>query len=142
MTADPGGAREGTWLGELRALVDAGVLTGYALVTVKGVYQPVVGPLSATLNADAPACPSEQLLDIVRTFGSCKDGPDAFDLLGQRLQVVHRSPSSVFALGRRRELGVGAAQLPLGVLIATFGRGTPLPVAVAAVEAAARWPRA
>ncbi|KAG1675275.1 hypothetical protein FOA52_016307 [Chlamydomonas sp. UWO 241] len=117
------------WLGELKGLVLSEKLTGFAIVTVKGLFQPVVGRLRSAEK--------EQLLCLVRTFGRADDGPDAYDLLGEHLQVVHRTPSSVFALGPRRELGVGAVQLSLGVLIVTFGRSTRLQQAVSCVEAAA-----
>jgi hypothetical protein len=93
----------------------------------------------------------DEILTCVRSFSIAEDGPSTYQLLGEllfipisaspdsayiyrilpngsltsaghRLQVVHRTSSSWYALGPRRELGIAALQIPLGVLLVTFGR--------------------
>ncbi|MEW5297502.1 MAG: hypothetical protein WDW38_006334 [Sanguina aurantia] len=53
---------------------------------------------------------------------------------GLKLLVVHSTDTSLYALSRRRQLCVAVAQLPFGTAVVTFGRATPPPLAVAALE--------
>mmetsp|Transcript_13928 Transcript_13928/g.30092 ORF Transcript_13928/g.30092 Transcript_13928/m.30092 type:complete len:152 (+) Transcript_13928:136-591(+) len=122
-----------SWLGDIPDLIQQGVFDGYALLTVKGIAQPVVGPLAAELSA-----PSGVLPDIARqflsVFNTADDTKDSFIVLGNKVLVVHNTCTSLYALSKGRTVGIAAAQLPFGVLLVTFNRRTHLPVAVSHLE--------
>lgn len=62
--------------------------------------------------------------------------------LGTKLQVFHQSESSIFALGPRRRLGLGACLVPQGVAVFTFDRTAHPPTCVNAIESCAARVRA
>jgi len=105
---------------------------------LSGLLYPAIGPLSSICVPAEPL--PQEVLAIVCSFHSIDEGETTVRLLNQKLQVVHRTDSSFYALGPRRALCLACIHLPLnlGCLLVTFDRSSHLPVVSSAVEKVAR----
>lgn len=109
----------GDWSDRLAGLQQEGVLTGFALLTGQGACQPATGPFAELLSPQCAERRSE-VQQLAAPFFSSEQAPTSLKFCGTKLVVVQQAPGSFCAVSRRRELGVAARHLPVGVLLVSF----------------------
>ncbi|GMH33908.1 hypothetical protein BSKO_01742 [Bryopsis sp. KO-2023] len=127
--AEGGGAN---WDFALERLFLQRIISGYALLTVSGRCEKVVGVLSKEFESQGPLPASaKQVFD---PFVEASGHPTSFLLCGHKVVVFLQSSRSYYGVSHRRRLGIGICRVPFGVIVVSFGR-QPLPqIIVSEVE--------
>lgn len=100
------------WQGDLQQLLQNSTLTGYALVTQQQHCETAHGLLSS-IGASLTKQNFAQLFETEHPAG-------AVEVLGQKAIVYKQTPCDLYAISRRKQLGVCINNLPFGVLISVF----------------------
>lgn len=117
-----------SWQQGLQQLCDQGSLAGYALLTHQGQCEVAQGLLSTTFDSGSPGTVSPAAQQFHRVFDS-EQLAGAFVLLGQKVIVYKQTPCDMYAISRRKQLGLCLNNLPFGLLISVFKK-PQLPQAV------------
>lgn len=107
------------WQQGLEQLRQQGILAGYALVTRDGLCETVQGLLSDQFDSTSPHSLFTTAQELSHTFDSAQQ-TTAFTLLGHKVIVYKQTPCDVYAISRRKRLGVCFNNLPFGLLISVF----------------------
>lgn len=67
-------------------------------------------------------------------FNALDHNPTSYEFLGHKLLVFHSTSSSNYSLAQRKQLGIGACNLPFGVLLVSFAHPALPQVIVSEVE--------
>ena len=107
------------WETGLEQLRTQGTISGYALVTRGGVCDSAQGSLSNSYrNTNA-----SEVLELAERFCTLIDSDqqaEALTVLGQKCIVYKQTPCDIYAISRRRRLGVCLHGLPFGTLVSVF----------------------
>eukprot|EP00873_Tetraselmis_striata_P018585 jgi/Tetstr1/438849/TSEL_027358.t1 len=110
------------WDAPLQDLLRSGLLTGYALITSQGSLELATGVLEAEFGGASSALLNEKAQQFVGLFPPPSDQPPPpFELCGHKAVVLRQEERAIQALSRRREVGVCVNNLPVGVLVCTYG---------------------
>jgi len=108
------------WDDSLQALLQGGLLTGFACITSRGKVETAEGCLEQQIQQSGPIsrCQPSGLLEpaqLLKLFDGVTEVPAVFE-------VFHATTSEIYAISRRRALGLCIHKLPFGVLVTIFGR--------------------
>ena len=106
------------WQQGLQHLLDQGTLAGYALLTRQGQCALAQGQLTDTFGSNSCDIPPAAQ-QFTRVFDS-ELPVEAFTLLGQKVIVFKQTPCDMYAISRRKQLGLCLNNLPFGLLISIF----------------------
>lgn len=122
MNLQQGSVAGASWDNELNELIDRGILTGAAQITLQGICIKAYGVLKdcfirEPLDKGTPD-PRSQFLHL---FDFAVEAP-TFEILGCKFFSFQHSERSVYAISKGRRKGLCINSLPYGVLITTFDR--------------------
>ena len=107
------------WQDGLQQLCTQGTLAGYALLTNNGRCELAEGLLAGCFGMPGSNDVSLTAQQFFHVFDSGKQ-TQAFNLLDQRAVVFKQTPCDVYAISRRKQLGLCVNNLPFGVLVSVF----------------------
>ena len=107
------------WQQSLQELCRQGTLAGYALLTRDGSCESAEGLLASYFGSDCSSHASIASLQLRQAFDVLTP-PQAFSLLGHKAIVFKQTPCDIYAIARRKQLGLCLNNLPFGVLISVF----------------------
>lgn len=119
------------WQQGLEQLWQQGILSGYALVTRRGCCETAQGTLSKSES-------TSELVNIGQHFCNMLDSEKqvpALSILGQKLIVYKQTNCDIYAISRRKSLGLCLNNLPFGVLISVFEKPVIPQTAILKLEA-------
>lgn len=108
-----------SWQEGLQQLHEQGIIAGYALLTGQGQCECSQGLLSDTFSSLASDKPSPAAQQFCGVFDSGQQA-DVFTLLQQKAIVFKQTACDVYAITRRKQLGLCLNNLPFGLLISVF----------------------
>eukprot|EP00887_Chlorella_sp_A99_P006666 scaffold3.g6666.t1 len=126
-------AQQEEWDEGLRALLESGVLTGYALIAHAKRLVAAFGVLEAELSDDEQGHLSAAGAACWSLFHAAEQ-PQCLDLCGERVVICSREEAFVFAVSAGKRLSVLVHYTAAGVLVTTFARPNPLPSVAPLVE--------
>ena len=121
------------WQQGLEQLRQQGVLSGYALITRRGFCETAQGILSKSEHTS-----DNEVVKMGQHFCNILDSEkqaDALTLLGQKLIVYKQTDCDIYAIGRRRSVGLCLNNLPFGVLVSVFEKPIIPQIAIPKLEA-------
>lgn len=109
------------WQQGLENLRHQGILAGYALVTKDGLCDTAQGLLNHSLGRISLEALLNSAGDVSLILDSAQQA-SALTLLGHKLIVYKQTLCDVYAISRRKTIGVCFNNLPFGLLISVFER--------------------
>ena len=109
------------WHQQFEQLRQQGILAGYALVTKDGLCDIAQGLLNHNYGRTSTEALLNTAADVSLMFDSAQQA-SALTLLGHKLIVYKQTPCDVYAISRRKKIGVCFNNLPFGLLISVFER--------------------
>lgn len=101
-----------SWQQDLQQLLQQGLLAGYALVTRQQQCKTSHGLLSKAED-DLAKQDFSYMFESEQPIGAVK-------ILGHKAIVYRQTPCNIYAISRRKQLGVCINNLPFGVLVSVF----------------------
>lgn len=123
-----------SWQEGLQQLHEQGIIAGYALLTGQGQCECSQGLLSDTFSSLARDKASPAAQQFCGVFDSGQQA-DVFTLLQQKAFVFKQTACDVYAITRRKQLGLCLNNLPFGLLISVFQKPQLPQTVVPKVEA-------
>ena len=107
------------WQQGLQKLYQQDILAGYALLTRDGTCESAEGLLASYFGSDCSTEASTASLQL-RQACDTSQPTQVFTLLGYKAIVFKQTPCDVYAIARRKQLGVCLNNLPFGMLVSVF----------------------